>query len=79
MLYRIAANEKPRGGVAGDGLKGSDQAASAGRLDAIRYLLDGERTGCAHFSESATSHQPYVRTLLPVPPYRDARATPAVP
>jgi transposase len=32
---RIAANEKPRGGVDGDALKDSDQAASAGRLVAI--------------------------------------------
>ena len=35
MPWRIAAKEKPVGGVAGDGLKGSDQADSAGRLEAM--------------------------------------------
>ena len=35
LAMSIAANEKPLGGVGQDGLKDSDQAASAGRLEAI--------------------------------------------
>ena len=42
MPWRIAASEKPRGGVEGDGLKDSDQADSAGRNEGI--------TAVRHFS-----------------------------